>query len=198
MTPIAHGRIRNRCVVFCAALLVTACASAPKISSQTAPEVNLTEYHTYGFMEQLSTDSAGYTSITTQLMKQAVGRELAARGYTEAANPDILVNFVSATKDKVEGHGNPRVGVTYGTGGWGHGGWGGGVGVGVGGSDVHSVREDSLTVDLVDRAKNELVWSGSAVYRHDAKDKNDTTTRVIDAVTKIFARYPRTKIAYAK
>jgi hypothetical protein len=147
-------------------------------------------------MEELGTDTAGYTSITTQLMKDAVSRELAARGFAPGDNPDILVNFLTASKDKVEGSNDPRVGVTYGTGGWGH--HGVGIGVGIGSSDVHSVREDTLTVDLVDREKNVLVWTGSAVFRPTQKEASNGAKRANDVVTRIFNRYPKAGAAATK
>lgn len=182
-------RSRNLVALACTAAILSACQSTPKISSQTAPQANLAQYHTYGFMEKLGTDPAAYTSITTQLMKDAVSRELATHGLVPDSNPDLLVNFISTGKDKVEGttRGDPRVGVTYGHGGWG-GGWG--IGLGVGSSDIRSVHEERLTVDLVDRASNTLVWSGTAVYRPTEKDRNDAKRRIDDSIARIFARYP--------
>ena len=171
----------------CTAAILAACESTPKISSQTAPQANMAQYHTYGFMEKLGTDTAGYTSITTRLMKDAVGRELAARGLVPGDHPDLLVNFLASGKDKVEGTNDPRVGVSYGHGPWG-GGWG--IGIGVGHSDIRSVREERLTVDLVDRASNTLVWSGTAEYRPSEKEKSNPQRRIDDSITRIFARYP--------
>jgi len=188
VTPIADRRLRTTAALACTALLLAACESTPKISSQTAPQVDMARYHTYGFMPKLSTDEGAYTSITTQLMKDAVGHQLAARGLTMSDNPDLLVNFIHKGKDKVEGHTDPRVGVSYGHGPWGWGGWG--VGVGLGSSDVRSVREETLTVDLVDRGTNTLVWSGSAEYRPTDKDKSNPKARIDDSVTRIFGRYP--------
>jgi hypothetical protein len=169
-----------------AALLLAACQTAPRITSQTAPQVDLEQYRTYAFMEKLSTDGAGYTSINTQLLKAAVGRELAESGLTPSDNPDVLVNLLMVTKDKVEGRRDPRIGVSYGHWGWGRMGWG----VGLGGSDIRSVREDTLTVDLVEKSRNLLVWSGSAAYQPSQKDQNDATKRIDDAVARIFARFP--------
>jgi hypothetical protein len=169
-----------------AALLLSACQTAPRITSQTAPQVDLEQYRTYAFMEKLSTDGAGYTSINTQLLKAAVGRELAESGLTPSDNPDVLVNLLMVTKDKVEGRRDPRIGVSYGHWGWGRMGWG----VGLGGSDIRSVREDTLTVDLVEKSRNLLVWSGSAAYQPSQKDQNDATKRIDDAVARIFARFP--------
>jgi hypothetical protein len=169
-----------------ATLLLAACQTAPRITSQTAPQVDLEQYRTYAFMEKLSTDGERYTSINTQLLKSAVARELAESGLTPSDNPDLLVNLLMVTKDKVEGRRDPRIGVSYGHWGWGRVGWG----VGLGGSDIRSVREDTLTVDLVEKSRNLLVWSGSAAYQPSQKDQNDATKRIDDAVARIFARFP--------
>jgi hypothetical protein len=186
----AARRTRNIVALACTAAIAAACQSTPKISSQTVPQANLAQYHTYGFMEKLGTDTGSYTSITTRLMKDAVGRELGTRGLTPGENPDLLVNFLASGKDKVEGTNDPRVGVSYGHGPWG-GGWG--IGIGVGHNDIRSVREERLTVDLVDRVSNTLVWSGTAEYRPTDKDKNDPKRRIDDSMTRIFARYPVAK-----
>ena len=177
--------------------VLAGCASHPKISSQTAPHVDLSRYHTYGFMPKLGTDRGGYVSITTQLMKDAAAQEFGKHGLAPSDNPDLLVNFLRTSKDKVEGRVDPRVGVSYGTGLWGHGLWGLGLGLGMG--DLRSVHEDTLTIDVVDRANNELVWTGSARYRPTEKDRNDATQRINDAVARIFERFPSTaKVANAQ
>jgi len=185
-TPLCElARMR---LPLCAALLLGACQSAPRVTSQVAPAVNLAQFHTYAFMEKLSTDTAGYTSITTQLMKEAVVRELAARGFTPSESPQLLVNFIALTKDKIEGDFDPRLDVSYGHWGWGRAGWD----ADWGGADVHTVREDTLTVDLIEKAQNLLVWSGSAIYRPTEKDENDARPVINDAMARVFARYPVT------
>ena len=99
---------------------------------------------------------------------------------------DPELNFVAASKDKIEGNTDPRVGVSYGHwGGWHGGGWGVGVG---NGSNVRSVREDTVTVDLVDKARNELIWSGSAAFQPSRKD--DSKKRIDDVVARIFGKFP--------
>lgn len=179
------------------AFVFAGCASHPRISSQTAPHFDLSRYHTYGFMTKLGTDRQGYTSITTQLMKDAAAQELSRHGLVPSDNPDVLVNFLRTSKDKVEGRADPRIGVSYGTGLWGHGLWG--LGLGLGGTDIRSVREDTLTIDLVDREKNELVWTGSARYRPTEKDRNDAAPRINDAMARIFGRFQSTaRVAEAK
>ena len=173
-------------VLLVATLCMASCQSTPRVTSQVAPATNLAQFRTYAFMDKLSTDTAGYTSITTQLMKEAVTRELAARGFTPSEQPQLVVNFVATSKDKVEGDLDPRFDVSYGHWGWGRAGWG----ADWGGSDIHTVREDTLTVDLVEKAENLLVWSGSARYRPTERDENDARPVISDAMARIFARYP--------
>lgn len=180
------SRPQSAILLLWAVLCLAACQTAPRVTSQVAPKANFAQFHTYAFMDKLSTDTAGYTSITTQLMKEAVTRELTARGFTPSEEPQLLVNFVSTTKDKVEGDTDPRFDVSYGHWGWGRAGWG----ADWGGSDIHTVREDTLTVDLVEKAENLLVWSGSARYRPTEKDENDARPVINDAMARVFARYP--------
>jgi hypothetical protein len=79
-----------------------------------APAANLAQFHTDAFMDKLSTDTAGYTRITTQLMKEAVPGELSARGFTESEQPQLLVNFFATTKHKLAGDTDARFDVTDG------------------------------------------------------------------------------------
>ena len=173
-----------------AALLtvLAACQTHPQVRSQSAPNLDLTRYTTYGFMEKPSTDTAGYTTLTTRYLEEAVSREMASRGYTRSDKPDLLVNFNVATKDKIESRG-PSVGVGYG-GGWG---WRRGYawGASYGGNDIQNYTEGSLTVDLVDRERNELVWSGTAVGRLTKKAQDKPQPAIEEAVDLIFDKYPR-------
>ncbi len=40
------------------------------------------KYQSFGFVEHPDTDKAGYTTLTTRFPKDAVTREMLARGYT--------------------------------------------------------------------------------------------------------------------
>ena len=172
-------------------LLMVACATHPIIRTQAAVNANLANYHTFAFMAKPGTDKDGYKSLTTQSLERAVGREMLARGYTpvtDGAPPDLLINFNLKTKDKVQGDVGPDVWGGY---GWGRH-WGYGAGFGFDGyyNDIQTVTEGSLIIDLVDRARDEVVWSGTAVGEL-TKKVLDNPDPVIDrSVTQIFARYP--------
>ena len=166
--------------------LLAACAARPVIRTQTAPALDILKYQSFGFVEHPDTDKAGYTTLTTRYLKDAVTREMLARGYTRSAQPDLLVNFTAGSKDKVEGDPWPDVGVGWGR--WSRGwGWGGTFG----GRDIRTVTEGSLTIDVVDQQHKELIWSGTAKGRVTGKDENNPQPAIDKAVSAIFEKYPK-------
>ena len=173
-------------------LMLAACATRYDIRSQTALNANLTSYHTYAFMAKPGTDNDGYKTLTTQTLERAVNREMYARGYTPAtvgSEPDLVINFNVKEKDKVQGDGP---GIGYGV-GYGYGSrWGYGYGLGLDDyyNGIQTVTEGSLVVDLIDRVRNEVVWSGTAVGQVTKKSLDHPDETLDRSVTEIFARYP--------
>lgn len=181
----AHGLVRVLATAGVLAIL-TACASKPVVRTQSSPELNLQKYQTFGFVERPDTDKSGYTTLTTRFLKEAVAREMVARGYSRSEQPDLLVNFTTGSKDKVEGDGWPDVGLGWGR--WSRGwGWGGMWGS----RDIRTVTEGSLTIDVVDQQHKELVWSGTAKGRVTNKDENNPQSAIDKAVSAIFTKYPK-------
>jgi hypothetical protein len=171
--------------------LSSGCATHVDVRSQMAQNANLAAYRTYGFMPKPGTDKDGYKTITTQALERAVGREMIARGYVPAGpdtQPDLLINFNIKEKDKVEGDIGP--GGVWGY-GWGHRyGYGYGWGLDDYYNGVTTVTEGSLMIDLIDRARNEAVWSGTAVGELTKKVLDNPGPHIDQAVAEIFARYP--------
>ena len=167
-------------------LALTACASKPVVRTQSVPALDIQKYQSFGFVERPDTDKAGYTTLTTRFLKEAVTREMLARGYTRSEQPDLLVNFTTGSKDKVEGDSWPEVGLGWGR--WSRGwGWGGMWGS----RDIRTVTEGSLTIDVVDQHHKELLWSGTAKGRVTPRDENNPQPAIDKAVSAIFTRYPR-------
>jgi hypothetical protein len=173
-------------------LLLASCATRYDIRSQAAANANLASYHTYAFMAKPGTDKDGYKSLTTQTLERAVNREMYARGYTPAAvgsEPDLVINFNIKEKDKVQGD-SPGVGYAW---GFGYGPrWGYGYGLGLDDyyNGIQTVTEGSLVIDLVDRVRNEVVWSGTAVGQITRKSLDHPDETLDRSVTEIFAHYP--------
>jgi hypothetical protein len=163
-----------------------ACASKPVVRTQSAPALDLQKFQSFGFVEHPDTDKAGYTTLTTRYLKDAVTREMLARGYTPSAEPDLLVNFSTGSRDKIEGNAWPDVGL-----GWGHWSRGWGWGGSWGGRDIRTVTEGSLTIDVVDSQRKELIWSGTAKGRVTSRDEMNPQSAIDKAVSAIFTQYPR-------
>ena len=171
-------------------LFLVGCASQPEVRTQTAANVNLAGYRTYAFMPKPETDKDGYKTLETQSLERAVGREMLARGYAPAAaeQADLLINFNVKEKDKVEGDVGPTAGFGY---GWGrHYGYGYGFGFDDYYNGITTVTEGSLMIDLIDRSRNEVVWSGTAVGELTRKVLNNPEPAIDRSVADIFARYP--------
>jgi len=171
-------------------LFLAGCASRPEVRTQTAANANLAAYHTYAFMPKPGTDKDGYKTLKTQSLERAVGREMFARGYAPAAaeQADLLINFNVKEKDKVEGDVGPTAGFGY---GWGrHYGYGYGFGFDDYYNSITTVTEGSLMIDLIDRSRNEVVWSGTAVGELTRKVLDNPEPAIDRSVADIFARYP--------
>jgi hypothetical protein len=191
MTVPNRLKMFHLATLFGLGLMLAACATHPVVRSQAATNANLASYHTYAFMAKPGTDKDGdYKTLTTQSLERAVGREMLLRGYAPAAlgQADLLINFNVKEKDKVEGDLGPSAG-------WGYG-WGRryGYGYGFGFDDYYNgittVTEGSLMIDLIDRTRNEVVWSGTAVGELTKKVLDNPDPAINRSVTAIFARYP--------
>lgn len=168
-----------------AALLLSACASGPALFSSTDPTANFGTYKTYGFISPLGTDGPAYSSVLSQLLKAATIRELEARGYRPADNPDLLVNFHVESKEKIRSTTSPAYGGYYGYRAGYYGTWGG-----YGGTEITQYTEGTLTVDLVDSARRQLVWEGTAVGRVRDQDRENVQAAVDAIMPLLFAKFP--------
>jgi hypothetical protein len=165
--------------------LLAACASKPTIRSNVDPAANFSQYRTFAFYDDATGRKAAYESFVNQYIKDAVVREMQARGLQQSEKPDLLVNIHVQTKDKVRVSETPSA--SYGYYGYRGGmyGWGGGVS-----TTVDNYTEGTLNIDVVDRTASKLVWEGIAVGR--IKDQSrDNLQPAIDAVVKqVFERFP--------
>lgn len=190
---------RVRILALCAATaLLAACAAGPEVRTRVAEQVNLASFHTFAFVAKPGTDTGHYKSLTTQQLEKDVGAELRSRGYAPAAagqTPDLLVDFRVATHDRVEGAAyGPAVGPGWGWGwGWGPYGWGPSGPWGWGGgyyNDVQTVTTASLTIELINRADNSVVWSGTAFSDLTRRMLDHPAESIDEAVHQIFVHFP--------
>ena len=162
-----------------------ACASGPKIRSQTDPAANFASYRTFGFLDESTGATPAYSSFVSQYLKKAVTREMQARGITKSENPDLLVNFNLVSKDKVQVTQSPSAYYGYRRGySW------GGMGMGTS-TDVSNYTEGTLNVDVIDKSKMQLVWEATAIGRITDKALEHPEPAVNRVVTQVFEKFPR-------
>jgi hypothetical protein len=171
-------------------IALAACASGPKIRSQSAPGADFSSYRTYGFLDEVAGTQPAYSSFVAQYLKKAVSRELQARGLALAGNPDLLINFNLVTKDKVQISQTPSAYYGYRRG---YAAWGGGVGYAT--TDVSSYTEGTLNVDVVERAKMQLVWEATAIGRVKDKALENPEPAINQVISQIFEAFPRAAVA---
>lgn len=177
--------------------LLAACATGPVVRTRAAEQVDLASFHTYAFVPKPGTDTGPYKSLTTQQLEREVAEQLQSRGYAPAAageKPDLLVNFTEGAHDRVEGTmaAAPAFGVGWGWapyrwGPWGPWGWGGYY------NDVQTVTTVSLSIDLIDRSDNSVVWSGTALSDLSRRMLDHPAQSIDEATRQIFAHFPNLK-----
>lgn len=188
MTPVRT--LRNLLLAGTAALTLAACAttSGPTVRVDADPSANMAAYGSYSSFEPFGTDRSDYSTPLGNAVKQAVRREMVARGLRYiGSGGDLLVNAGVKPSEKTDVSTTPAMDPYFGYRGGRHNPW-------VGYSQETIVRqytEGTLTLDLVDRARKQLVWSGAAFGRVTDKVRNDPQAAVDTAVREIMARYPK-------
>jgi hypothetical protein len=178
------------------ALFLAGCASGPRIITNSDPAADWSSYRTFGFFDQLSTDRGNVRSLMSNQVRslmsnqliESTKREMQAAGFAFAeSNPDLMVNFVVSTRETIQTRPSSAATMHHSRGRYGTwSGWNTSLST----TEVVQRTEGTLAVDIVDRARNQLVWEGAAT-----KSVTDSTRRnqeqVLDeAIAEIFAQFP--------
>lgn len=171
-------------LVVLAGLLLSSCASTPRVSVQSAPDLKIQAYKTFGFYSPLGTDSGEYGTLLSQKLKTATRAALESKGLVfQEKEADLMVNFNVTATQKADVNSMP-VAHPYG--------WRGGVyspWVGYNNVSVHQYTEGRLVVDLVDRAGRNMIWEGTAVaVISSSPDKNSEKINL--AIAEMFREFP--------
>ena len=187
-----HSIIRKIAQLAFIATLLAGCASGPRIQSDYDHTIDFSQYRTYNFFNPMGIESPYYSSIYGSILRDAIGKEMASRGYTLSDNPDLLINVSGRLQDKtkVTTTSDPYMaGGYYGYRRGAYGAWGG-YGYGTT-THVSNYTEGTINVDMVDREQKRMVWEGVAVGRVNDKNTNDEKRANIYAgIKEMFAAYP--------
>ena len=167
------------------------CASKAKLRSDYDHSADFSAYKTWNFFEDAGPDYAGYESLFTQYMLEAITLEMDKRGYVKSDNPDLLVNFNAYVQDKTkvsQTSAPPPMGGYYGYRGGHYGAWGG-YGYGTQ-THVSQYTEGTFNIDIVDAKKEQLVWETVGVGRITDDVRENLHQKVMDGVPRFFELYP--------
>ncbi len=183
---------RNFFLLLVSLLTLMACASGPEFSSDYDPDVDFSQYKTFGFFSPMSIEGNQYSTLYGQQFRTSIARELRARGYTESDNPDLSVNVSARLQDKTKvtttsdpmmhgGYYGYRRGYYDPWGSYGHS----------TSSHVSQYTEGTINVDLVDLTKKRMVWEGVAFGRvKEDRSNAEVRTAIDQGVTTMFSDYP--------
>ena len=181
-----------RCLllVLFVALTAAACAPSVKVRTDSDPSVNLANYETFGFFNQMGIEGDNYSSLLGQHFRQLISSEMEARGYAPADDPGLLINVSVGTEDKirVNTYQEPYLyGGYYGARAYGH--WGSPF---YGGTQttVSQYTAANVYIDLVDTSQNKMVWQGVASFTLTDKMQQQMRATIERTVQEIFSKFP--------
>jgi len=167
-----------------AGLLLTACQSTPKVSSEARPGQDFAVYHRFALLplpDVKNPSDPGLMLRVSEPARKTVIETLTAKGFAEVARAqaDFTVN--------VRGQAIPRVEVTD----WGytHGGYAHGYYPAYRDVDVYSYEERTLAVEIYDERTKEQVWVGWIKTDGYTRVEAD---RVCEGLRRILAEFPPT------
>jgi len=175
-------------IILSVILLISACSGVDTtIRSNTNQSIELSQYSTFGFFQQLDTD-ARYETLISQYLKKATINEMTQRGFIlDNEKPDLLINFHTNVENKQYVHQIPTAerggyysyrGRVY------YDAWTGYD------TYVENYTEGTLNIDIVDRKQNKMVWEGIAVGHLTEKKQQNMASTLQKTVSDIFAVFP--------
>ncbi|MDF0673649.1 MAG: DUF4136 domain-containing protein [Nitrospira sp.] len=153
------------------------------------PTADFTKFKRFTFVGLADAEKGGIydNSLTHKRIESAVARELIAKGLQQVdlnQQPDLLVYYWFSAREKQQTQSTgPTAGAYRGRYGYG---WGAGYG---GTVTTYEYTEGTLTLDLVEPTKKELVWRATVVgtLQDTPKDNIELGNK---AIAKAFESYP--------
>jgi hypothetical protein len=155
-----------------ALLVAPAALMAQKVIIDSDPAGQFASYKTYGWTRGTPADNP----LSERRIHAAVEQQLAAKGFTASATPDVYVATLVATKEQKE-----LIADGYGGGFF----WGGGTVT----TRAHTYVVGTLVVDLYDARSKQLVWRANGSDTLSGKPEKNAQ-KVDKALAKMFEKYP--------
>lgn len=162
-----------------------ASCSSLKIGSDFDSQNDFTRYKTYNFTPESL--NLGINSLNRDRLLRAIETEMAAKGFSKAENPDVLIDLHVKAEQKVDATATTTP--TYGYGRPWRYGYGGGFSTTQ--INYNEYIEGALFVNMVDAASEKMVWQGRATNTIDEDATPEKREKNINyAVKQVFTKYP--------
>lgn len=159
--------------VWVLAFFVTSCNTV-QVTYDFDKSTDFNTYKTYNF-HQNGIDKLQLNDLDKRRILSAIEANLALKGFTKSESPELLINVLASSKDKVNID-NGYYGGYYG------GYWGGP-------SRVYQYTSGTIIIDIVDNQKNILIWQGAGSGLN-VSNLNTKTDDIPKAIEEILAKFP--------
>ena len=163
-----------------AVLFVFGACCSVQVNTDYDKKTDFTQYKTYAFYKN-GIDKIEISDLDKKRILRSIDETMMTKGFTKSETPDLLININTKAERNINVN-QFYAGYGY---GWGLGWnpyWGGN-------NSVFSTIDGTLTIDLIDAKKKELVWQGEGTgYLTKDTDKKDENIKSF--VTQILAQYP--------
>ncbi len=158
-------------------LLVCGVAVAQDVRSNYMPGINFSSYHTYKWV--VIDGSQQPNQIVDAEIKQAVDAQMSAKGFTkvDSDTADLYVGYQIALDQERQ---------------WNAFGMGGGIRWGgMGTATSSTITNGSLVLDMYDKSKQQLVWTGTATKTLNPGGNQEKNQKNLDkAMQKLLKNFP--------
>lgn len=174
------------------AVLLSGCATGPKLRTKTDPSADFSQYRTFGWPEEFGTDRAGYSTFVTNHFRAATRREMEALGYRFVEHdPDLVVNFFTRIQERSDTYTRSTPAPMMGAGYYGYR-FGLYTAWPVYATEVETVHYQigTANIDVVDARKRQLIWEGVAEGRISERVMNNLQPEIDAVVAELFKQFP--------
>ena len=170
-----------KCLPILLIFVISSCCSV-RVNSDYDKNVAFAGYKTYAFYKT-GIDKVEISDLDKKRILRSIDETMTAKGFVKSETPDLWINISTKAEKNVDVN-QFYGGFGY---GWGFGwnpfwGWGGNT-------STYTSTEGTLTIDLIDAKKKELIWQGVGAGDL-TQDTHKKDENIKDFVTKILAQYP--------
>ena len=159
-------------------IMMAGCAGI-KVSTDYDHKADFSKYKTFNFSKEV--DKVTLNDLNRRRLKDAISKEMEAKGFQISATPDLLVNAFVKGKTKYTATANTNY-----MGGMYYRGWGSSSTY----VDVNKSIEGTLFIDLIDVQEKKMIWEGVAegLVNPRTETREDKINTVVSMIFKTFPR----------